>query len=524
MRNNVMRAAGFIAALLLPVMPVVAQDVTLVSRDGSLSLTGTLQTFDGEFYRVVTNYGALTVDAQGVLCEGPGCPDLIAPQAVIRLMGAPDAGAALIPPLFAAFAALRGLDYRLTDPSTPGATFTAQISDPLTRATLAEVSFQPSPPSEARAALAAGQADLVISAGIETDFGTRTLASEALVAITAPDNPLPRISSVALAHALQGDIDNWAQIGGPDMPLILHTLAPDSDLQEALVQRLGRLATDTVIHADLRSLAQAVARDPWALAVTGEAEAGPAKTLTLTDSCGFELSPSRLAVKADDYPLALPLHLLTPRRRLPLMAREFLEFLTTPQAQAAVAGAGYIDRSPERLPLTGDGLRLIHAIRGADQDTTIDDLKHLVALMDGADRLSLTFRFDDGSAGLDAASRQNVADLADLLGADLFHGQQLILAGFSDGSGQAQANLDLSLARAEAVRAALSKSAPDLDPTLLPQVEGLGEILPMACDTTAPGRRLNRRVELWVKPEIPVEDPAQVQAADPAAVTDTLQP
>jgi hypothetical protein len=54
--------------------------------------------------------------------------------------------------------------------------------------------------------------------------------------------------------------------------------------------------------------------------------------ITLTDSCGFPASAfSALAVKAEDYPLSLPLHLLTPRRRLPLMAREFLEFLTLPQ-------------------------------------------------------------------------------------------------------------------------------------------------------------------------------------------------
>ncbi len=41
-----------------------AQDVTLVAREGGIVLTGTLQGYDGEFYRIDTAYGSLTVDGQ----------------------------------------------------------------------------------------------------------------------------------------------------------------------------------------------------------------------------------------------------------------------------------------------------------------------------------------------------------------------------------------------------------------------------------------------------------------------------
>ena len=34
--------------------PAVAQDVTLVAREGGIVLTGTLQGYDGEFYRIDT--------------------------------------------------------------------------------------------------------------------------------------------------------------------------------------------------------------------------------------------------------------------------------------------------------------------------------------------------------------------------------------------------------------------------------------------------------------------------------------
>jgi phosphate transport system substrate-binding protein len=484
-------AAGF--AVLLPNLAA-AQDITLTSRDGALSISGSLQGYDGEFFRIDSAYGPLTIDAQGVICDGPACPDLTAPKAIIRLVGEADAGAALVRPLVQAFAQTRGLLYAASPLGV------AILTDPATDKTLAEFSFLPLPPDLARAEVKAGRAELILASATEPDFGERAVALDALIPIVASDNPVPGISTLNLAKVLSGDVSNWAQIGGPDMPLVLHGLQPDSDLQRALSARLGRDIAATVTHPDLATMARAVAKDPWALAVTGRATAGDARRLPLSDSCGFPLLPSPLAVKAADYPLTLPIYLLTPRRRLPLMAREFLEFLALPAAQTAIASAGYIDRSPERQPMTADGLRLINAIQGAGEETTLTELKRLVDLMDGADRLSLTFRFEDGSNQMDASSAESLTDLARLLEAGVFDGEALTLAGFSDGSGAAATNLDLSQIRAAGVLAALKLAAPTLRDDQLPQVVAFGEALPMACDETGPGRRLNRRVEVWLKP------------------------
>ena len=472
-----------------------AQDVTLTARDGGLALTGTLQGWDGEFYRIETEYGPLTVDGQGVICDGPGCPDLTAPRIPVRIVGEAGPGMDLIPPLVVAFAQARGLDHAVDQDGI------ARLTDPKTSQVLAEFGFQPLPGPAARAALLAGRADLVLATTTEPDLGARALAFDALVPIVASDNPVARISSADLARVLAGEISNWAEVGGPDIPLVLHGLPPEDGLQQALAARLGRDIAATELHPDLSSLAAAVARDPWAVAVTGRAVAGQARVITLTDSCGFPLLPTALAVKAEDYPLSLTYHLLTPRRRLPLMAREFLEFLALPAAQSVIAEQGYVDRGPARQPMTADGLRLINAIQGAGEETTLADLKRLVDVMDGADRLSFTFRFEDGSSTLDASSRSNLEDLARLMQAGSFRGQSLLLAGFSDGSGAATANLALSQTRAEAVLAALREAAPDLSEAQVPQVMAFGEALPMACDETSAGRRLNRRVELWLRPD-----------------------
>ncbi len=495
--------AAVVAALLVPGWAT-AQDVTLTSRDGALALAGQLQGYDGEFYIITTAYGALTVDAQGVICDGPACPDLTAPVAVIRVVGANDAGTALLPPLIAAFALARGLLIVL--PEKDGEP--TRLTDAASNRLLAEFHFRAMLPELAHTELKAGRAELIVASAIEPDFGSLPIALDALVPIVASDNTVPGIATPDLARALAGEIANWAEIGGPDMPLVLHGLTRESDLQRALAARLGREVAASITHADLGALATAVARDPWALAVTGKAASGAARVLPLSDSCGFPLLPNALAVKAEDYPLTLPVFLLTPRRRLPLVAREFLEFLAAPQAQMAIASAGYVDRSPEMQPMTADGLRLINAIQGAGGETTLADLKRLVDVMDGADRLSLTFRFVDGSSRLDPTSQENLTDLARLLESGQFTDRTLILAGFSDGSGAANANFDLSLNRAVGVLNALNAVAPGLSATRLPRVEAFGEVLPMACDQTAAGRRLNRRVEVWLKPAFVKDIPA----------------
>lgn len=475
-----------------------AQDVTLTARDGGLALSGDLQGYDGEFFRILTAYGLLTVDAAGVICSGPACPDLTAPQTDIRITGATDPARTILPGLWAAFADARGLTHVVTVSDTG---FEATLSDPVTAQPLARVTFAPAEAEAARMAVTEARADLAVATAVAPSLGSRVLALDPLVALVARDNPLATIRTPDLAAALSGGIDNWAQVGGPDMPVVVHALTPGHALRDAAEQRLGGPMAASVLHDSPTALAQAVARDPWALALAGQSAQGPARALPLTDSCDFPLPATALAVKAEDYPLVAPVHLLTPRRRLPLIAREFLEFLATDSAQAAVARAGYVDRRPGRAALTDDGQRLLNAIRNAGAEVPLDELQRLALAMSGAERLSLTFRFEDGSSRLDAHSRDNLDDLARLIASRAFDGWSPVLAGFSDGSGNAAANLDLSRNRAQSVRLALAAVAPDLAVADLPAVEAFGEALPIACDTTAAGRQSNRRVELWLRPD-----------------------
>ncbi|WP_415233923.1 OmpA family protein [Pseudorhodobacter sp.] len=473
-----------------------AQDVTLTSRDGGFALNGQLISYDGAFYRIETVYGGLTVDSEGVICEGPACPDLTAPLAVIRVVGPFGPAERLLPALFAGFAGARGLTY------APGVV--PEIVDPTSGQPLARISFAVMTTDAAVAAVLARQATMTLGFDPQQKLRSRAVGLEALIPIVAPENRFPAISSTDLAAALGGKVTNWQAIGGPDMPIVVHGLEDGAALAPAIRARIANMAKGPR-HATAQALAAAVARDPWALALTGQSEQGAARALALTDTCGFPLLATPLTIKAEDYPLTAPLFLGTARHRQPLLIREFLEYLATDAAQAIVAAAGYVDRRLGSAPLTEDGQRLLGAIRNAGDEVSLAELQRLAAAMTGGQRLSLTFRFQDGSAQLDAHSRDNLADLARHIAAGRFEGGDLVLAGFSDGNGAADVNLALSKSRAEAVRSALQAIAPDLAEAQIPKVQAFGEALPMACDTTATGRQINRRVELWSHPAADAE-------------------
>jgi phosphate transport system substrate-binding protein len=74
------------------------------------------------------------------------------------------------------------------------------------------------------------------------------------------------------------------------------------------------------------------------------------------------------------------------------------------------------------------------------------------------------------------------------------------LAGFTANTGDADADMAASEGLAASVLAALQPLAPDVDAKYWPTIDAFGAALPMACDTTGAGKRLNRRVELWLRP------------------------
>ena len=513
--------AAVLAALFFAIgRAALAQDVTLTSRDGGIELTGTLLGFDGEFYRVSTRYGELTVDGSGVLCDGPGCPSLTDFVAEMRISGSATMGQVLMPALVEAFALRNGLKAEriVVDPQH----FRYEVADPEEERVIGRFDVHVTNTDEGFADLLADDADIVMAlreirpeeltrareAGLG-DLGdpnrSRVLALDALVPVVSGNNPIAAVSLGDLARVLAGTLDNWQDLGGPDAPIVLHLRDGGSGLTQGIGDRLQRnsrltLRADSIRHDSNAALAEAVGKDPLGIGLASYSELGTAKPVVLSGACGFQLRGTRAAIKTEDYPLTAPMFLYLPARRLPQLAREFLAFTRSPPAQIVIRRAGFVDQAPEEISLASQGDRLANAVAVAEGEAGLADLKRMVAVLSPMRRLSTSFRFEPGSARLDAQSRSNVQQLARALEAGEYDGRTLTFVGFSDGQGPASGNLEIAGKRAVSVRDAVIRTAEATDlARVAMEIDAFGEAMPMACDDTVWGRQVNRRVEVWVR-------------------------
>jgi len=354
-------------------------------------------------------------------------------------------------------------------------------------------------PAEATRAYEAGMGDMQAANRV------RVLALDALVPIVAPGNPLRQVTVPDLAAIFSGAIVNWDQVGGPDAPISVHLRDADAGLAQAVEDRLlapvgARLRPDVTRHDSDRALTNAVIRDPFAIALSPTSEVGNATPLGLSGACGFAIHATRRNAKTEDYPLTAPVFLYTPVRRLPHIARDFLAFTRSPGAQLVIRRAGFIDQAPEEVPIDDQGARFANAIAQAGAEVSLSELQRMVSVLTPYRRLTVSFRFDPGSTQLDAHSAANVRQLATDLEAGRYDGRSLLFVGFSDGQGAAGLNGKIALRRAESVRHAVIDAAETLDPARVEVgVDAFGEAMPMACDDSAWGAQVNRRVEVWVR-------------------------
>jgi phosphate transport system substrate-binding protein len=425
-----------------------------------------------------------------------------------------------MPALINAFARRSG--YGVTREVESDVEFDVVLTNNSTGKTAARFGFHASNTDEGFADLLADEADIVmalreirpterknareIGMGDLTGLNrSRVLALDGIVPIVASANPVKDISPLTLAQILAGQITNWQALGGVNARIDLHLPGKASGLSQSIVDHVMTpakliLRDDVIRHGLPADLADAVAGDTLALGITSYAERGSGKVLTLSGTCGFALDAARRTIKTEDYALTAPMFLYFPARRLPLVAREFLAFTRSPEAQNVIRRAGFVDQAPEEIAIEAQGNRFANAITIAGAETTLEELQRMTATLKPMARLTTSFRFETGSIRLDAQSRSNVQQLARALEQGQYDARKMLFVGFSDGQGAAVANRDIALRRAEAVLRAVSSAAitANLDRVDL-SVDAFGEAMPMACDDTSWGRQVNRRVEVWVR-------------------------
>ena len=330
------------------------------------------------------------------------------------------------------------------------------------------------------------------------------VALDGLVIVTSQENPLRSITEEDAALVFAGTYTNWSQIGGPDAPIRAYIRGEDSGSGEVFSRLLmapqgvsfGPNATVVLSDDDVGRL---VAQDPFGIGFTSFAGRGEAKPLAIQGVCGLVSEPSEFNIKTEEYALTRRLYAYTTNEEKSEQLEGLLNFAIGQEGQNIVADAGFVGQTISQSTVSEQGMRFATAIIENNSLTAVRQLGVMVSDMVASSRLSTTFRFETGSSRLDTRALDDIDRLADELVERNTFKKVVQLIGFTDSVGEDALNVELSRRRALQVQEALLAARPDLTDRIEVQAIGYGEISPLACNETVDGRRINRRVEVWIR-------------------------
>jgi phosphate transport system substrate-binding protein len=523
------------AALAAPVAS--AQDrapITLRSNDGTVSLTGDFLGLENNFYLVnVQGLGTMRVAADEVVCTGIVCPERLAPAAAtivepaepvapqFGIHGSRTVGTTLVPNLLRGYAEHVGARFEIREGDDP-ANRTVLLTDP--DGTLrAEIDLRTPGSGAAIPALIDGTADIgltdrplnagdlekLTAAGLPDLRDTEdevVLGLDGIVLITHPSNPVRNISGEELTRIYTGELTNWLELGGGDLPITVHSYTVgqgDRDVMlNGLVGAPGRDEMENPVRwQTYYEMVDAVMADRGSIGFVGRwlARTNDVNILTVREVCGLHSPPSDFNLKIEGYTLARRLFAFKRPGEMHPEARAFLDWVQTKPAQRYVREVHFVDREHERMRLEDMGMMLIHTA-AVEPDFSGQQYSQMMRELRGADRLSVSFRFSSGSATLDQVSVRNLEELAVRMESGEFDGFEVLLVGFADAIGARERNTTLAQARAESVRQILLAA---LQPETAERMRliplSFGELLPLSCNDDEVGRARNRRVEVWLR-------------------------
>jgi phosphate transport system substrate-binding protein len=327
---------------------------------------------------------------------------------------------------------------------------------------------------------------------------------DGIAVLVSPQNKVTALSRDELAGIFSGEIRDWSEVGGDDGPIDVYARDEASGTFEtfdAVILKPGgrRLLAEAKPSASDADLAAKIAGDPNGIGFASFAQKQLARPVAIRDSCGLTHAPSEFGVKAREYPLARNLYLYTGRSANEHVAG-LVDFALSPAADIRLEELGFLDRSISSAPYEDFHDLVAHALEAAPNDFDIDLMRQLQKDLGAGKRLSVMVRFEKRSEHPDDESLAALGRVAAHLGQQTLDGRKLVVAGFSDTSGQFDRNRDLSYKRAAGVRDLL---VPSLSGMMKPEdieVRGYGELMPVACNDSEAGREKNRRVEIWLVP------------------------
>ena len=324
--------------------------------------------------------------------------------------------------------------------------------------------------------------DLEPLGDLKSPDAEQVIAIDGLAIILNPQNPLNTLNTEQLAQIFSGDVSTWEALGGIGGSIHLYARDDQSGtydtFKELVLSRRGKpLAATAKRFESSEELSDAVSQDPQGIGFIGLPYVRQAKAVAIVDGDSQPMLPLNSLIATEDYPLSRRLFFYLPPSGHNPWAKALVDFTQSSKGQAIVAASGFIAQQVQAMtveprPSMPEGYQTIAR---------------------EAQRLTVNFRFEEGSASLDNKARQDVQRVVAYLKDHKKLDKQVTLVGFGDAKNDPQRAALLSKLRGMALRRELVKNG-----VMLRDIQGFGAQMPVAANTADEGRIKNRRVEVWV--------------------------
>lgn len=308
-----------------------------------------------------------------------------------------------------------------------------------------------------------------------------TVAVDGLAVLVHPANPVTRLSTRQIAQVFSGEIENWSDVGGEDLPITVYARDQNSGTWDTfkglILKKRYQLRAGVQRFESNDVLSDRVAAEPGAIGFAGLASVRNARALKVSDGDTAAVAPTHMAVATEDYPLTRRLYLYTPQALRSEQVKRFVDFCQSPPGQDVVARVGFISQNIVAVP----------------QAPVANAPARYNELAEKAERLSVNFRFKTGSSTLDNKARRDIERLVAFLQQPDNMSRPIYLVGFSDSAKTGNSEKVLSRFRALAVWSELFS-----EDVLVNEALGFGAFMPLASADNDVATLKNSRVEVWI--------------------------
>lgn len=192
-----------------------------------------------------------------------------------------------------------------------------------------------------------GNADIIICAqpsdeqlqyakdnGVELEMVP--IGSDAFVFIVNDSNPVNNITIEQIRGIYSGEIKNWKELGGKDIPIAAMRRNKNSGSQTALEKLMG----DTPIKPDYTTLFGSPIGFSFRYYVTGMLGEGKVKILTING-----IAPTAGTIADGSYPVAGNIYAIYRKGETNENVQKAIDFMLSPEGQKIVEQSGYIPLS-----------------------------------------------------------------------------------------------------------------------------------------------------------------------------------